>query len=519
FVANAASLFREGGGTFSSQAEADYLFTIRSFETKIEQTVASGIIQGDMFTMPNGSAVPLLLGYEFRRDSILSVPNDIAANGTLFASFTDQGASGTRDLHEFFAETSVQFLKDKTWAEELTLDLGGRVTDESSFDPHFTYSAKLLYRPTSYLMLRGTYGTSYRAPNLRERFLEGATGFQTFTDPCVVPNNAREATDLAQQNSPEVYLSDQDTRSNRVLDACAADGVDPRSLGLEDGTGNAFFALGSAEISTGGSSLLEPETSRSFTYGVVFDQPFTDAFDLRFAVTYFDIDIKNSISEPGYLFVVDECYDNADQPNATSGFCGRIERDETGNLDTIDTTFINAGQETSKGIDFNLTYEQDFEIGSENLNVSLDLAATYTKERFFNILDSTDDIAGETDAPHWRANSLLTLRYNEFRFNWASHFIQGGSEDPDEFDPDAVPCDGLPVSCRPIYFTTDYDVHDMSVSYGWDNYSITFGIKNVFNTAPPEVDDDGVFSLANVPLGIGYDLNGRTGFLTLEAKF
>jgi iron complex outermembrane receptor protein len=516
----ANSLFQEGGGTFSTQAETDYFFSVRSFDTEIEQTIVNGAVQGALFEMPNGSTVPILLGYEFRRDTIRSVPNDIAANGSLFAFFTDRGATGTRDLHEVFAETSIEILKDQKFAEALTLDLSGRLTDESAFEPHFTYSAKLLYRPISWLTLRGTYGTSYRAPNLRERFLEGATGFNVITDPCVVPDVAREATDISVPNAPEVYLASQDDRDANVISACQAAGLDPTTLGLEDGSDNSFRNQYSAEILTGGVDSLNPETSTSFTWGFVVEQPFTDVFELKLSFSYFDIDIRNSISEPSFVFVIDQCFDNTNDANATSGFCNNITRDSNGQISLLDTSFVNFGQETAKGIDWNLYYEQDFEIGSENLNVILDVNAVNMRERFFDILGTTDDNVGEPAVPKWRANANLILGYNDFRLNWFTRWIQGGElDEPGEFDPDGVPCDGLPVGCRPIYYTTNYDVHNASVSYLWNDYVFNIGVENVFNTAPPIADGAGVFSLRNVPLGIGYNLTGRTFFASIQASF
>jgi len=44
---------------------------------------------------------------------------------------------------------------------------------------------------------------------------------------------------------------------------------------------------------------------------------------------------------------------------------------------------------------------------------------------------------------------------------------------------------------------------------------VTFGVRNVFDKAPPKVDSQlsGTNTFRNIPLGIGYDLRGRTMFL------
>jgi iron complex outermembrane receptor protein len=60
------------------------------------------------------------------------------------------------------------------------------------------------------------------------------------------------------------------------------------------------------------------------------------------------------------------------------------------------------------------------------------------------------------------------------------------------------------------------------VYYYGDVWTFGGGMRNVFDTAPPLVDpDEGleVLSVNNVPLGYGYDLNGRTYFLNIAASF
>ncbi|SDD43656.1 TonB-dependent receptor domain-containing protein [Kordiimonas lacus] len=510
------NIFQEGGGTFTD-AEADFLMVERYSETIVKQTMASAFLTGDLFRLPwNDTVVPIVFGYEFRRDTIASNPNDVAADGLLFGWFADSGADGSRDLHEFYAETHLDLLQGLPFAEELSIDASARWTDESYYSPASTYSVKGVYRPVEYLTFRGSYGTSYRAPNLREHFLNGTTGFNSVSDPCVVPEAARANAPGGQPGDPQIYNAADDTRLDRVLDACRADGVDPTTLGLNPAT----FGSYSVEIITGGALDLTEEESTSKTVGVVLDQPWFDNFDLRLAVTYFDIEITGSIEEPTRGFIVNRCYDNPDEPNATSGFCSRITRDSDGFIDLLDTSFVNAGRYTSKGFDFNLYYQQDFEVGSKTLGVSFDLRATNQRENEFELFGDLDDFAGEPGSPHWRARGLLTLEYDDFAFNWDARWIQGGENDnPEDFDTTAIPCDGLGVGCRPVYYTDNYMRHNMSI--GWNNgkYRVNVGVENVFNAKPPRVDADGVFSIRNVPIGIGHDVIGRSVFMSVGATF
>lgn len=505
-----------GGGTLTAEEDA-FLMSDRTISTEIKQTMVGASLTGDLFNLPwNDAPVPIFFGAEYRKDSIASDPNDVAAEGLLWGFFNDEGADGSRSFKEAFVETTIPLLLDKPLAEELRIDASARYTDESFYEGAWTYSLKGLYKPTDWLTFRGTHGTSYRAPNLRERFLNGQTGFGNVFDPCFVPQDAR----ITNPNDPAdtgVYDATADTREQYVLDSCRANGVDPTTYGL-DSTGTGNF---STEISSGGALDIVEERSTSNTYGFVFEQPFTDRFDMRFAMTWFDIEVTNALAEPSAGYLVSQCYSNPDQPNGESDFCSRIPRNGDGSFGTIDAAFLNIGLETSRGIDYNLYLATDFEIAGKPLNVSLDIIATQMKEQITDIAGNLDDNFGETETPEWRATAALAMTYSDFTFQWQMRFIQGGEEDnPGDFDTLGDPCFADPdVSCRPIYYTTDYDVHNASVTWQNGKYSISAGVRNVFNTAPPLVDPAGVFSLNNIPLGIGYDLAGRSFFMRAGITF
>ena len=511
----AENIYQLGGGTLTP-AEANYLFVDRATTTEVDSRIVNAFITGDLFTFPwNDEPVPMVFGAEYRKETIASDPNEAAFNGLLWGWFADKGADGSRSFKEVFTEFEFPLLRGAPWAEELTMTAAARWTDESFYDPATTYNAKLWYRPVNWFTIRATHGTSYRAPDLRQRFLNGTTGFVTITDPCVVPSDARD-TDM-DPDTPDTYDADEDMRQPHILSSCRAQGIDPTSLGLEGG----FLPQTSTEIETGGTEVLVEEESTSSTYGFVFEQPFWENFDLTLSVTQFDIELTSAIAEPSGGFIVADCFNNIEFPNGESGFCSRITRDATTQqLSLIDATFINTGLETSKGVDVNIRYDQDFVVGDENLSVILDIVATRMEEQFESILDTTDDNRNETDVPDWRALSQLSFLYQDYRLTWSTGYIDGGRENATNWNDDGEPCNGLAdVVCRPKFFTDDYVVHDLSL--GWadgDNY-VFFVVGNVFNTPPPQVDGAGVFSTRNYPLGIGYDPFGRTYTLSFGATF
>lgn len=514
----APSLYRDGGGHFQTKAERDYLFIDAVTDTNVNMFVFNGFVTGDLFTLPwNGENVPIAVGAEYRRDSITTTVSDSVSQGLLWGRTADKGASGYRNLKEFFGEISLPLVRGKPMMEELTIEASGRITDESFYDAAGTYSFKGMYRPVSWVTFRGTYGTSYRAPNLRERFLTGVTGFLSSSDPCAVPADARQAVDPLDPNAGNVYDATQDNRDPRTLTACSANGVDPLELGLNDGYGPFI----SAEVEARGSTTVKEETSTSSTYGFVIEQPFSDAFDLRLAVTWFDIELTDSISEPSLSYIMSQCYNNLQQPEGNPDFCNRIARDENQQITIIDRAFINIGSRTSKGMDVNVAYNQTFEVAGDDLRVSLDLRGTRTTEQFTRVSD--DDVgfdnAGSPEAPEWQAQANLNLRFKKIGLNWFTRWVEGGANPEPDFDENNVPCQGTGVACRPVFYTPNYDVHTASLTWNEETWTATLGVRNVFDRKPPRIDTAGVFGINNFALGAGYDLLGRTAYFNMGAKF
>ncbi len=517
----APNIYGPRGGRLTDE-EADFLFAKSTFSTEVEQLVISAVSQGDLFVLPwNGTDVPLVVGFEYRDDRIASIPDNQVEKGLTFFTNRDRGASGSRDIIEFFAESEVNVLTDRPWAEELTLSGAVRYTDESEFGSATTYSVKGIYRPLDWFTLRGTYGTSFRAPNLREQFLLGTTGFATVSDPCIVPTAAREVLDPL--TGAESYRADQDTRSQVTLDNCAAAGVDPTALGLDVTVGQ----LQSVESSRAGNAVLrdqglqglEAETSDALNLGVVLEQPVFEDFNLTLSVNYFSIEVENSVEELSANFQVNDCFADPDKPNLSSGFCGLIQRNATtGLIDLVDATFLNIGALTSKGYDFNLLYEQEFEVFERPLEISLDFQAVYQDEQVFQFEDDIDDNAGETESPHWRGAVNFLADYGDFRFNWFTRYIGGGEEALPPLE-DGATCENLGLQCRPKYFTEQYFVHNASVTWRPETWTATVGVRNVFDRDPEFIDTDGVFGVNNLPLGVPYDLVGRTAFINVSKTF
>ena len=510
----AESLYQPGGGAFSTQEEHDFVFGVRSFDTEVLQSITSGVLQGDVFQLPwNDTIVPLVLGFEFRVDEINSIPNDVARDGGLIYYFKDGGATGKRDITELFAETELQLLQDLPFAREWSLNLSTRWTEESTYGSDTTYSVKSVFTPVDSVTFRGTYGTSFRAPNAREQFLVGTSGFTTVFDPCVVPTEARITSINPGMN--DTYDPDEDQREPLTLENCRANGVDPTMLGL-DGLPTSY----SVEVlRKGGQQVqldIDPETSTSYTYGVIFDQFFWDDFTLRAGVTYYDVEVIDSISLLSTGYIVNDCY--VESPNNSSAFCRFINRDADGTLDIVDSSFVNIDTISSRGIDYNLFYQRNFIIADRNLDLQVDLRMTRLLENNFIFRDFDEDDAGTTVAPEWEGTLVVNARYHDFRVNWRANYVSGETEEQFDFG-NYTPCSTIDVLCTPIVDTSYYWTHTASVTWTPRDWFITVGVVNMFDKDPPLMDTAAPETqLNNIPLGAGYDILGRRVFASVSKQ-
>jgi len=506
----ADSLFTTRGGdkTFATQAETDFLFGNVINSTTLEQTHFSALVTGDLFEMPAGT-VGLVLGAEWRENSIFSANDIVRAQALSASEAPDQEGDtiGKTSIVDFYAETELPL------AEWATLNLSGRYTDEENFGSETTYSIKGEIQPTQSLRLRGTFGTTFRAPNLREQFLAGQAGVRPGRDdPCIVPIDA----------SPGgVYDPTLDTRPQIVLDNCVLDGADPTALGL--------IANVLIPTQTGGSTDIKAETSDSFTAGFVYSQMFTDAFDLDFSVTYFDIEVEDTVEELDPGTVLNRCYN--DDPNLANALCSRITRigqaPANNTISRIDSSFVNLGLVTSKGYDINVRYVDDFSIGSNFIEMAWSATGTNYSELKEQLDPESpiDDRVGEAGFPEWSWVLRGNFTMDNWGIAWRTRFVGEFALDADDVDVstngsrDACNFLGGPTTCVKAHAGDSIWYHDLSLTYEADEWSITGGVRNLTDEEPPLIDNGAGPNRYNYVVQSTYDLWGRRLFLNASKRF
>ena len=499
------------------QAAVDYIREIRTVSTFVDQQIIGGYTTGTLYQLPAGD-LQGVLGFEWREDAIDTRSDAVAQRAILDGFFFDRPTRGSVNIGELYGELFIPIAKDMPGIENLEMEIAGRLVDHEFYGQNSTYSLKGSYSPTDWITVRGTYGTSFRAPNLRELFLEGQSSFQTGIDPCEVPLATRFFDDVT--GDPFYSATDPDTgevvetRAQVVLDNCRSEGIDPTELALRGGS-TSFQAV------NGGNTGLDPETSTAWSAGIVVEQPFFDSFALTFGVNVFDLTIEDSVFTPTIGQILRLCYNSPNFPNAA--FCTRRTRDgNTGFLTEVDATPFNVAEEGSSGVDYNVNFQTDFTLLGQEMAFDADLEVTQSEE-IYEIINipgepvERRDFVGEIGFPEWRGSFRSNLDVGDFTFFWQTRYI-GVNE--------ASARPSATVGDRAVTKVPEYYISDASVSYEADDWTIRLGMQNVFNEDPPLLDQDaadvsnvGAISPRNVPLGVGYDQIGRRIFVGVSKSF
>ncbi|RIJ14390.1 TonB-dependent receptor [Henriciella mobilis] len=539
-------------GRFSDPADNEYLFPNRITDTTVEQTVFNAYLSGDLFELPAGP-LGMVIGVELRDDAIETRTDAGATAGDFFGFFADPGSNGQRNLQEAFIELEAPLLADMPLVHELTLNGAARWTEEDNFGSQWTYRIQGVYAPTDWVSVRSTYGTSFRAPNLGEQFGGRVVGFGDPSDPCRVPGVAVPFGDYDNDpNTPDTreYQPNLDPRDPEVISNCQNGGgpfglepTDPTQLGIGGlGSTNPVFFGAPTQVASGSNPNLAAETSKALSAGIVFEQPFTDAFDLRASVTYFDITVEDEVDQLTANTIVNRCYNSPNLSDPQCAFVTRAPRvagdDTSGEITFVNALNQNLGDQTVEGIDYNIEFNYEFNVPGLEGPVGYDLIAratqslTQTEEQFLVDGIFVDDDLGEYGNPEWRLNFTNILNWNDYRLLFQSRYIGEMIEDNDDpfdqvtsgFNPCVQAGDQFPAgspqapngaACISYDNAEEYWVHDMSVAWQGDTLIVRGGISNVFDEAPPLTNNNDLGTLG----GIGYDLGGRTLFLNVTKTF
>jgi len=430
-----------------------------------------------------------------RHESIDDVPGPDFINSNVYNYESEGITKGSENVEEVFGELRIPLVKGVPLIYSADLDLSGRYSNYSTYGGNVTYKATASWRLTDWFELRGTYGTGFRAPALFELYLANETGFlgQYEIDPCI--NYATSGV------SPTIKKN------------CA-------SLGIP---GNYAGAGPSALIlSGGGAGHLKAETSIAETGGFVLTPHFWNQ-NFQIALDYYDYDIVNQIQQYGAGNIIDQCMNATNFPD--NPFCTLFTRDlapgpNQFSITQVNNDYVNVAKEVDQGMDLDATYKTTF-WEDYKLTIDTNLAWTFYTNTYL-LGGYINDYLGSIGAPKFVGAINFKMDRGPWTVNWLVYLI--GPTTDAAFTPTTITdYRGTGQTVYANYQTPVYTVHTFSVQRKFDKFTITGGIKNIFNTPPPPVSAFDNVEAARTGNSLSavsqYDYIGRTFFLSAESKF
>ncbi len=393
----------------------------RLFGGKSTTTEFDGSVSGELMKLPAGP-LALAVGFDVRKESYQFDDGSRASQPVFLAPFDPQFPKVSRDIKALFAEVAVPVFK------QLEASVAVRHDDYSDFGGTTNPKVSFKYTPVQQFALRGSYNTGFRAPSFFQLFT-ATTESQVpgnIADPVLCPNGPVAGSDLT---------------------VCA---IRPNGR-------------------NGGNPDLKPEESKQWTLGFIVSP--TDW--LSGSVDVWEIKRTNLIYELTPQQVI---------ANYTT-FPENLVRGTNGRLDGpggyIRAGFVNADGDITRGVDISVAANGKFAAGAQ---WALTLDGTYMDSHRSRIFASQPYV--ET-VGQWNNRDLFVrwkhqLGFTYTRGPWSATFSQSYT---------AGYKDQKPAGTIPPGFVEDvdsYTLYNASVTYtGIKNLTLSFGIKNLFDTDPP----------------------------------
>lgn len=426
-------------------------------KANLDTTTVDFTASRPIFKLPAGD-VGFAIGASYRYEDWTSkVVTDVARVAPSTGVDPDEPVNkGDRNIKSVFTEFHIPLHKT------LEAQIAARYDDYSDFGDTFNPKFALRWEPIKQLMFRTTYSTGFRAPTLWEvngpNSVTNTGGY--YYDPVLCPGNVLKP-----------------------------GGVRERDCNMQFDRQN------------GGNKTLDPEESKSFTAGLVFEP----IKNLAFTLDYFNIEVDKQIATLSETAIFDDPVKYAD----------KFVRNADGSLDYIITTQQNLGGIKTSGFDVGLSWVSPMTAtGRFGFNID----GTYITDYKYQAEPDGDwkGVAGtysgldyQAIILRWKHTANLNWNYENWALNLQQNFSRG-YEDQNSSSTVKAGYRNHKVS--------DYTTYNISGTYkGFKNLEVTAGIKNIFDEDPPASNVGDNFQMGYDPRYA--DTLGRTYFVRGTYKF
>jgi len=447
------------------------------------EMILNGYVTGELdFSLPSADTpIAVVMGAEYRKEKFERLSDEVFAKGLLLGQGGETTSIlGEYDVTEIFGELSIPLVEDAAFAENLTLELGGRYSDYSTSGGEPTYKIAVDWTIVEDWKVRASYNRAVRAPNVGELFSPQSEGLWSGTDPCAGENPVQTAAQCA----------------NSGVTAAQYGNVTPSPASQYNGV-------------FGGNPDLQPEIADTISVGVVAN-PFEN---FNFSVDYWDIELADVIGTVGAELTVEQCGITGD-----AAYCDNVNRSGSGSLwlgsgssSNVVATNVNLANRHWTGVDVSANYVLEALGGT----FTSSLIGTYMVNKEYEQLpgfpEATFDCVGNIDngcfaQPEWRHTAKLSYDMDTFwtaSIHWRYYGEVEYTEEADELVGDGISAQSY------IDLKAAFDVTD--------NIGVLVGMNNVLDKEPPMVG--GTLSTnGNAIVGF-YDTLGRYMHASVTVKF
>ncbi len=489
--------FSGAGGL--SPAESDYLNIISGTRSYSEMKTAEANLSGDIVTLPQSLGagdVTFAVGADHRSISGGATPDEYTQLG-LNTNLQQNIGRGSYGLNEAFAEINIPLLKDLPGAQLVDFDVARRFSHYSNFGDTRNNQFKLSWKPFDDLLVRGSYGTGFRAPAIANLYGGTMQSFTGYTDPCDI----------------NYGLTGNPTVAQRCQQGFAGlPGVGPNFTQL-NANGQPVAAPNTTSTTpfyTGANAALRPETSHSATFGVVYSPAWLSGFNA--SLDWFRIKVNNIITLPTASDILNDCYLLGEASQCSQFQRSTATGPSNGQVIDLLQALVNQGYVQERGEDLGLSYLFPdsrfgrFKVDSTSTYInSLREQAVPEGPIVSNTLGSYDPVLG----PVWRFRSTVNLNwsYGNFGATWTMRFYSSLSEPCIPDNPalsEVFPCNepNRNLGNSPTGMNRQGGVTFNDLQLHWNTPwkgRIDLGATDLFNRMAP-MSYTGVYSVAG-PLG------------------
>lgn len=398
----------------------------------------------------------LAFGLDARRESLEQVNSAFLYTGDVVggAGVQPSLAETRRTVWSAFAEANVPITRT------FEANLAVRYDRYSDFGGTTNPKLTLRWQPARELMLRGAYGTGFRAPTLSDLFLPNTFPNDSFTDPLRCP-----------------------------------------TTGLES---DCEFTT----VKYGGNRAVQPESSRQLNLGLVWEP----SQGLSASVDYYRVKIDDLIT-----MVPLDAIQSDFARWAPTHVVRKPPQPEypglPGPIAYVDQTLVNGGRLETSGVDVDLRHRLPADdLGRFALGFTGTYIIDYAATDFTAASPGRADPLGNGAISRWRHYASIDWS----RGPWGATLAQNFQLHHDQADP--LSCDPATGACPGLRRVGSYSVVDLQGRYeGFRGLTLSAGVRNLLDRAPP-------LSVGSSSFQIGYepaygDPRGRIFYVAARYTF